>query len=124
MSQRVMIVDDSSSLRQVVRFTLEQAGYEVLEAADGQEALEKLALNRVKMVITDLFMPRMDGIELIRRMRAEHALKFLPVIMLTTESSLDKKKEGKRAGATGWIVKPFSPEQLIGVVRKVLRRDA
>ncbi len=123
MSQRIMIVDDSSSLRQVVKFSLEQAGYDVIEASDGQDALEKLALNRVKMVITDLFMPRMDGIELIRQMRSEPSLKFLPVIMLTTESSVDKKTEGKQAGATGWIIKPFSPEQLIGVVRKVLRRE-
>ncbi len=121
MPQIILIVDDSTSLRKMVKFTLEQAGYGVVEAADGQDALDLLSENKVHMVITDLYMPRIDGIELIKRIREGADKKFIPIIMLTTESLGNKKMEGKAAGATGWIVKPFNPDQLIGVVRKVLR---
>jgi len=120
MDKIIMTVDDSASVRQMVSFTLKQAGYKVLEAEDGRDALEKLNGTAVNMVITDLNMPNMDGIELIRELRAKPQFKFIPIIMLTTESQASKKQEGKAAGATGWIVKPFKPEQLLGVTQKVL----
>jgi two-component system chemotaxis response regulator CheY len=116
----IMTVDDSASIRQMVGFTLKDAGYQVVEAMDGRDALSKLKGATVNMVITDLNMPNMDGIELIRNLRATSACKFIPIIMLTTESQAEKKQEGKAAGATGWIVKPFRPEQLLAVVKKVL----
>lgn len=116
----IMTVDDSVSVRQMVSFTLKDAGYDVVEAVDGKDALEKLASGAVHMVITDLNMPNMDGIELIRNVRANASYKFIPIIMLTTESQAEKKQEGKAAGATGWIVKPFKPDQLLAVVKKVL----
>ena len=116
----IMTVDDSASVRQMVAFTLKNAGYSVIEASDGKDALAKMA-GKVDMVITDLNMPNMDGIALIKAVRAQAAYKFIPIIMLTTESQAGKKQEGKEAGATGWIVKPFKPEQLLDVVRKVLR---
>ena len=115
-----MTVDDSASVRQMVSFTLKNAGYDVVEASDGKDALAKLS-GPVDMVITDLNMPNMDGITLIKNLRANPACKFIPIIMLTTESQAGKKQEGKEAGATGWIVKPFKPEQLLAVVQKVLR---
>jgi two-component system chemotaxis response regulator CheY len=120
MPKKIMTVDDSASVRQMVSFTLKNAGYDVIEAADGKDALAKLA-GPVDMVITDLNMPNMDGITLIKNLRANAACKFIPIIMLTTESQAGKKQEGKEAGATGWIVKPFKPEQLLAVVQKVLR---
>jgi two-component system chemotaxis response regulator CheY len=120
MRKTVMTVDDSASVRQMVSFTLQQAGYEVLEAVDGRDALAKIGSATVNMVITDLNMPNMDGISLIRNLRKNPACKFIPIILLTTESQAEKKQEGKSAGATGWIVKPFNPEQLLAVVRKVL----
>jgi len=120
MSKTIMTVDDSASIRQMVGFTLKKEGYSVIEAVDGKDALTKLK-GAIHMVITDLNMPNMDGIELIRNIRAQAAYKFIPIIMLTTESQAGKKQEGKTAGATGWIVKPFKPEQLIAVVQKVLR---
>jgi two-component system chemotaxis response regulator CheY len=116
-----MTVDDSASVRQMVSFTLKNAGYEVLEAVDGKDALTKLGSSSVHMLITDLNMPNMDGIELIRAVRSDGGNKFIPIIMLTTESQDAKKQEGKAAGATGWIVKPFKPEQLTAVVKKVLK---
>ena len=119
MSKLIMTVDDSASIRQMVGFTLRNAGYEVVEAKDGKDAVSKLS-GPIKMVITDLNMPNMDGIELIRQIRATPAYKFIPVVMLTTESQATRKQEGKAAGATGWIVKPFQPEQLLAVVKKVL----
>jgi two-component system chemotaxis response regulator CheY len=115
-----MTVDDSASVRQMVSFTLRQAGYEVVEAVDGKDALSKLDGNPVHMVITDLNMPNLDGIGLIKGVRSNTAYKFIPIIMLTTESQESKKLEGKQAGATGWIVKPFKPEQLISVTKRVL----
>ncbi len=120
MSKCIMTVDDSASVRQMVSFTLRQAGYEVVEAVDGKDALSKLDGNPVHMVITDLNMPNLDGIGLIKGVRSNAAYKFIPIIMLTTESQESKKLEGKQAGATGWIVKPFKPEQLISVTKKVL----
>lgn len=120
MSKTIMTVDDSSSVRQMVNFTLNEAGYEVIEAVDGQDAISKLEGPTVHMVITDLNMPNLDGLGLIRWLRASPDHKFLPVVMLTTESQESKKNEGKEAGATGWIVKPFKPDQLLSVVKKVL----
>ena len=115
-----MTVDDSASVRQMVSFTLKEAGYDVIEAVDGQDALSKLNGVLVHMVITDLNMPNLDGIGLIKGIRTNSAYKFVPIVMLTTESQDSKKQEGKTAGATGWIVKPFKPEQLLAVIRKVL----
>ena len=120
MPKVIMTADDSASVRQMVAFTLKDAGYDVVEAVDGQEALRKLNGAGVNMLITDLNMPNMDGIELIKQVRSQQQFKFMPIVMLTTESQDAKKKEGKAAGATGWIVKPFKPEQLVAVVKKVL----
>jgi len=120
MSKVIMTADDSASIRQMVSFTLKQAGYQVIEAVDGKDALAKLNGTSVHMLLTDLNMPNMDGLELIRNVRANPAYKFIPIVMLTTESQVEKKQEGKMAGATGWIVKPFKPEQLLAVVKKVL----
>lgn len=115
-----MTVDDSTSIRQMVSFTLQEAGYNVIEASDGMDALNKISGNQVNMIITDLNMPNLDGISLIKKVRQNPSYKFIPIIMLTTESQNEKKLEGKAAGATGWIIKPFKPEQLIGVIKKVL----
>ena len=120
MSETIMTVDDSASIRQMVTFTLKQAGYNVVEAVDGQDALDKLQTATVQMIITDLNMPNLNGIELIRAVRANPAHRFVPIVMLTTESQAEIKQEGKDAGATGWIVKPFKPDQLLAVIRKVL----
>lgn len=121
MAKTIMTADDSASIRQMVSFTLKDAGYEVVEAVDGKDALNKLNGAKINMLITDLNMPNMNGIELIKGARAIPAFKFIPIIMLTTESQAEKKQEGKAAGATGWIVKPFKPEQLLAVIKKVLR---
>ena len=115
-----MTVDDSSSIRQMVSFTLQEAGYEVVEAVDGEDAFNKLQKTQVNLVVTDLNMPRLDGIGLIKKLRGSTGYRFTPIIMLTTESQDSKKQEGKSAGATGWIVKPFKPEQLIAVIKKVI----
>ncbi len=115
-----MTVDDSASIRQMVSFTLSSAGYEVVEAVDGRDALSKLEGVSVNMIVTDLNMPNLDGIGLIKGVRMNNAHKYIPIIMLTTESQETRKMEGKSAGATGWIVKPFKPEQLLSVVKKVL----
>jgi two-component system chemotaxis response regulator CheY len=120
MLKKILTVDDSISIRQIVSFTLKEAGYEVVEACDGVDALLKLENNTVNLVLTDLNMPNMDGIELIRNIRTSQQHKFTPIIMLTTESQNEKKMEGRKAGATGWIVKPFVPEQLIAVIKKVM----
>ncbi|MFW5791820.1 MAG: response regulator, partial [Desulfohalobiaceae bacterium] len=108
------------SVRQMVAFTLKDAGYEIIEAADGAQACSSLDQGP-EMIITDLNMPVVDGIELIKRVRATRGLKYIPIIMLTTESQEQRRQEGRAAGATGWIVKPFKPEQLLAVVRKVLK---
>jgi len=120
MGKTILTVDDSASIRQMVSFTLKEAGYEVVEAVDGKDGVAKATAGKVDMVITDLNMPNMDGLELIRNLRANASTKFVPIVMLTTESQDSKKQEGKAAGATGWIVKPFKPDQLLGVVKKVL----
>jgi len=119
MAKTILTVDDSASVRQMVKFTLSAAGYNVVEAADGKDALTKLT-KTVNLVITDLNMPNLDGIGLIRSLRANPAYKGIPIIMLTTESQDTRKLEGKAAGATGWIVKPFATQQLLAVVKKVL----
>ena len=116
----IMTVDDSTSMRQMVKATLLSAGYDVVEAADGQEALEYARDNPVDLVITDVNMPRMDGITLVSELRSLPAYRLTPVLLLTTESSMDKKMEGKKAGATGWIVKPFNPAQLLATLARVL----
>ncbi len=116
----VLIVDDSITMRQLVGLSLRQAGYEVTEASDGLDALAKLQASRFDLVITDLYMPRLDGIELIKRVRALANYRFTPILMLTTESDGSRKAEGQAAGATGWIVKPFEPQQLLKVVKRVL----
>ena len=122
MAKVILTVDDSASVRQMVTFSLSDAGYSVIEAVDGKDALAKLAnpANAVNLVITDLNMPNLDGIGLIRGVRANPACKGLPILMLTTESQEVRKLEGKAAGATGWIVKPFATQQLLAVVRRVL----
>ncbi len=120
MSKTIMTVDDSASVRLMVSFTLKQLGYEVLEAANGNEALKKLGENRIHMLITDVNMPELDGISLVRKVRENPSYRFIPIIILTTESEQAKKREGRDAGATGWIVKPFSPDQLTAVVKKVM----
>ena len=116
----ILAVDDSASMRQMVSFTLKGAGHEVLEACDGHEALGIANKGPVDLVISDVNMPNMDGITLIGELRKLTSYKFTPILMLTTESSGDKKSEGKAAGATGWIVKPFNPDQLIATIKKVL----
>ncbi len=116
----ILAVDDSTSMRQMVSFTLKGAGYDVTEAADGDEALKIAKSSSFNLVITDVNMPNMDGITLTKELRALPAYKFIPILTLTTEASTDKKMAGKQAGATGWIVKPFNPEQLLATVKKVL----
>lgn len=119
--KRIMTIDDSPSLRQMVALTLEGAGYEVVEASDGQDAIAKLGGREFHLFLTDLNMPGMDGIELTRKLRAIADYKFVPIVLLTTESQQEKKIQGKAAGATGWIVKPFKPEDLLATVKKVMR---
>ena len=121
MAKTALIVDDSTSMRQMVSFTMKEAGFNVLEGGNGQEALTRVEGQRVDVVITDLNMPVMDGIALIRQLRSNPLYKFTPILMLTTESQDSKKQEGKTAGATGWIIKPFNPQQLLEVVAKVVR---
>lgn len=117
---KILAVDDSASMRQMVSFTLQGAGYEVVEACDGQDAFNKAKQGGVDLVLSDVNMPVMDGIALIKNLRTLPDYKFTPILMLTTESASDKKSEGKAAGATGWIVKPFNPDQLLNTIKKVL----
>ena len=116
----ILFVDDSASMREMVRFTLEGAGYEVLESSDGVEALQFAEENKVDLVLTDVNMPNMDGITLIAELRKLTDYKFTPILTLTTEGGVEKKLEGKKAGATGWIVKPFDPDSLLSTIRRVL----
>jgi len=116
----ILAVDDSASMRQMVTFTLKGAGHDVVEAIDGVDALEKAKSKNVDLVLTDVNMPRMDGISLIKELRALPNYKFIPILTLTTESGSGKKIDGKKAGATGWIVKPFSPDLLLKTINKVL----
>lgn len=120
MSKRIITVDDAVTMRKMISFTLKGAGHEVLEAGDGVEAIGVLQQRTVDLIITDVNMPNMDGIELTRRLRSLPTYKRTPIILLTTESDVAKKMEGRNAGATGWIVKPFNQDQLLGIVSKVL----
>lgn len=120
MKKTIMTVDDSASVRLMVKFTLAELGFDIVEAVDGSDALRKLEKKPVHMLITDINMPELDGISLVKKVREIAAYRFIPIIVLTTESHDDKKREGKKAGATGWIVKPFRPDQLVAVVRKVM----
>ncbi|MCG9712844.1 response regulator [Shewanella insulae] len=119
--KKILAVDDSASMRQMVGFTLKTAGFDVTEACNGDEALTQAKSQEYDLVISDVNMPVMDGITLIRNLRNLPNYKFTPLLMLTTESGSDKKQEGRSAGATGWIVKPFNPDQLLATVNKVLR---
>ena len=120
MGKKVLAVDDSESMRRMVLLTLTGAGYDVVQACDGVEALELARNSAVDLVLTDVHMPRMDGITLVRQLRDLPHYKFTPMLILTTESSRDKKMDGKRAGATGWLIKPFDPPQLLATVARVL----
>jgi two-component system chemotaxis response regulator CheY len=117
----ILTVDDSASLRQMIAVVLRGSGYMVVEAIDGIDALSKVAGQRFDLVLTDVNMPQMDGLEFTRRLRAMPQYKFTPIVLLTTESHTDKKLQGKAAGATAWIIKPFDPDQLLAVVKKVVR---
>ena len=117
----ILAVDDSASMRQMVTFTLKSAGYNVVEAVDGQDALEKSSKSDFDLVLTDQNMPRMDGISLTKKLRDSPKFKATPILILTTESSDQMKQAGRTAGATGWLVKPFDPAKLIEVIRKVIR---
>lgn len=118
--KRIMIVDDSLSVRQLVADTLQEGGYQVVQARDGEEALALFRENPTDLVITDLNMPKMDGIDLIRELRRHPGCRFLPIIMLTTESDQAKKEEGRKAGVSGWLVKPFKSNQILNVVKMVV----
>lgn len=117
---QILAVDDSASMRQMVAFTLKGAGHDVTEASDGKQALSLAKSKKFDLVLSDVNMPNMDGIALTKELRALPDFKFTPILILTTESGADKKQDGKAAGATGWIVKPFNPDQLLATVKKVL----
>lgn len=119
MGKTILTVDDSASIRQMISFTLKGAGYEVIEAVDGEDALEKANRKVFNLVLTDINMPRMDGLKLLERLRDITEYKTIPILMLTTESGDEMKAKGRTAGATGWLVKPFNPESLLEVIKKV-----
>jgi len=119
--KRILAVDDSASVRQMQRFVLSGAGYEVIDAIDGKDGLSKLEKNgAVNLILTDLNMPNLDGVGFIKAVRASSAHRLTPIVVISTESQQEKKQEARAAGATGWIVKPFTPEQLLAVVKKVI----
>lgn len=120
MPKTILTVDDSASMRQMIKMTLSGAGYQILEAADGAQGLAAARGAKIDMVLTDLNMPVMDGVALVRALRKLPTLTGVPIILVTTESDADKKAEAKAAGATGWITKPFQPEQLLSLAKKVL----
>ncbi|MHB1231340.1 MAG: response regulator [Burkholderiales bacterium] len=120
MAKTIMVVDDSASLRQVVSIALKGAGYDVLEACDGKDALSKLNGAKINLIISDVNMPNMDGITFVKEAKKLPNYKFTPVIMLTTESQESKKAEGQAAGAKAWVVKPFKPEQMLTAVSKLI----
>ena len=121
MSKTALIVDDSPTMRQMVALTLANAGFKVVEAEHGKDAMSKVSDGpKMDIVVTDLNMPEMDGISLIKELRKMASFKFTPILMLTTESAADKKQAGKEAGATGWIVKPFNPEVMLKIIAKIL----
>ncbi len=117
----ILVVDDSVSMRQMVSVTLKSAGFDVVEAGDGQQALQKAQAGSFDLVLSDINMPVMGGIDLVKNLRTMASYKFTPILMLTTESGGNMKGAGKAAGATGWIVKPFKPEQLLATIKKVVR---
>ena len=117
---RILAVDDSAAMRQMVGITLAGAGHDVQQASDGTEALELAERQRFDLVITDVNMPKMDGITLVRELRGLANYKFVPMLVLTTEATAERKQQGKAAGATGWLVKPFNPERLLATIAKVL----
>lgn len=120
MAKTVLTVDDSASIRQMVSFTLKSSGYEVTEAVDGQDGFEKAKAKSFDLILSDQNMPRMDGLTLIKNLRALPQYRSAPILMLTTESGDAMKTAGKAAGATGWLVKPFDPQKLVDVVKKVI----
>ena len=119
MSKTILIVDDSLSLRQLVSMTLKRAGYEVIEACDGKDALSKLGGSKIDLIVSDVNMPNMDGLTFLKELKQRKEYRFTPVIMLTTESAEDKMKEGQQSGARAWMVKPFKPEQMLAAVNKL-----
>jgi two-component system chemotaxis response regulator CheY len=120
MAKRILIVDDSSAIRKSVNFILDQAGYAVTAAEDGLDALSKLEGAGFDLIVTDVNMPNLDGIELTKKVREQAAYKYTPIVVLTTESQGSKMEEGKAAGATGWIVKPFDADKLLAVVKRLV----
>lgn len=120
MGKTIMIVDDSASLRQVVAITLKGAGYDTIEACDGQDAINKMTGQKIHLIISDVNMPNMDGITFVKNVKQMANYKFTPIIMLTTESQDEKKKEGQAAGAKAWVVKPFQPQQVLDAVAKLI----
>ena len=118
--KKVLAVDDSATIRTSISFGLKEAGYEGVEAVDGVDGLAKAKADKFNLVITDINMPNMDGIEMIKQLRSTEGYKFTPIIALTTESQDSKMQEGKAAGATGWIVKPFTSEKLLAIVKKII----
>ena len=120
MAKSILIVDDSASVRQVVGISLRQAGYDVIEGVDGKDALTKLTGQKVHLIISDVNMPNMDGISMVKAVKEMPAYKFTPIVMLTTESQEEKKRQGQAAGAKAWVVKPFKPDQLLSVVQKLV----
>lgn len=120
MKKTIMIIDDSASIRKVVRLTLEQEGFDVIDAVDGVDALSKLNGVKIHLLITDVNMPKMDGITLVKEAKKLAAYKFTPMMMLTTEASNEKKMEGRAAGAKAWLVKPFQPPMLLNAVSKLI----
>lgn len=123
MKKNILIVDDSESIRELVGNSLENAGYAVVKGVNGKDGFHQLKASpdTISLIITDLFMPEMDGIDLIREVRKDDTYRYIPILMLTTESQVEKKLEGKRAGATGWMVKPFEEGKLLSIVKKVIR---
>ena len=119
MAKLILIVDDSASMRRVVSISLRSSGYDVIEGCDGKDALSKLTGQKVHLIISDVNMPMMDGIAFLKAVKQMPAYKFTPVIMLTTESAEEKKREGQAAGARAWVVKPFQPEQLVSAVQRL-----
>ena len=119
MPKIIMTIDDSPTIRQMVSLTLSEAGYQIIEAVDGLDALAKVNGHRIDLFLSDVNMPNLDGIELTRRLRANPGTRFTPIVLVTTESQVEKKMAGKAAGASGWIIKPFDPDQLLAVVKRV-----
>jgi len=120
MAKKILFVDDSETMRELVKLTLEEVGYDVVVASDGVEGVKNMSNDYFDLLITDLHMPNMDGVELIKKVRQMEDYKYIPILFLTTETKLSSKMEGKEAGATGWLTKPFNTEKLLAVIKKVL----